>query len=169
MTKTVNLEAARNDYVGAATKDAATLADYANTIAKAIGGDWATIAKAKANTLDNDGKAIRAAVDQERAAFYVAFEASYEGTGKVKDIARVYWNRVINHSLPKADKGAGATNEREYSARVRDETAKLIKSYYRADPNKNDLPDNADDINKALEAAFILAGGDIVQLKESMG
>jgi hypothetical protein len=168
MTKTVNIETARNAYVSAATKDALTLTDYSYAIAKTIGGNWATVAKGKVSLMDNDEKVIHAAVGEERAAFYVAFEASYKGAGKVKDIARVYWNRVLNHSLPKADKGAGATNEREYSARVRDETAKLIKSYYRADPNKNDLPDNADDINKALEAAFILAGGNIVQLKESM-
>jgi hypothetical protein len=167
MTKTVNIEAARAAYVGAATKDATTLADYAAALAKAISPQWATIAKAKAAALDNDGKAVRAAVDQERAAFYSAFEAGYKGNGKSKDIARVYWNRVVNHSLPKADKGAGATAERPFDARVRDEVAKLIKSYYRSEADA--LPDNADDINKALEAAFILAGGNIVQLKESMG
>lgn len=167
MTKSVNIESARAAYVGAATKDAATLAHYAAALSTAIAPQWATIAKAKSATLDNDGKAVRAAVDQERAAFYAAFEAKYDGNGKAKDIARVYWNRVVNHSLPKADKGAGATSERPFDARVRDEVGKLIKAYYRSEADV--LPDNADDINKALEAAFILAGGNIVQLKESMG
>jgi hypothetical protein len=167
MTKTVNIEAARIAYVSAATKDAATLVDYSTAIAKTIGGNWATVAKGKVSLMGNDDKVIHAAVGEERKAFYVAFEDSYKGAGKAKDIARVYWNRVLNHSIPKADKGAGTTGEREFAGRVRDEVAKLIKAYYRSEADV--LPDNADDINKALEAAFILAGGNIVQLKESMG
>jgi hypothetical protein len=166
MTKQVTLETARATYVSAATKDATTLTDYANALAKSIHPQWAEIAKAKATALDNDGKAIRAAVAEERAAFYNAFETSYKGNGKAKEIARVYWNRVLNHALPKVSKGANPNPERAFDARVRDEVAKLVKAYYRSEPEL--LPDNADDINRALEAAFILAGGDIVQLKEGM-
>lgn len=166
MTKTVNLEAARNAYVEATTKEANALPAYAAALDKAISPMWAVIAKGKTSLMTEDELEIHAAVKQEREAFTVAYVAGYTGKGNAKEIARVYWNRLIKHSLPAVDKGAGATNEREFSARVREEVGTLIKAYYRSEADV--LPDNADDINKALETAFILAGGDIVQLKNSM-
>lgn len=166
MTKTVNLEAARNAYVEATTKEANALPAYAAALDKAIDPNWAVIAKSKVSTLSDAEKEVWEAVKQERETFTVAYVAGYTGKGNAKEIARVYWNRLIKHSLPQADKGAGATSEREFSARVREEVGTLIKAYYRSEADV--LPDNADDINKALETAFILAGGDIVQLKNSM-
>jgi hypothetical protein len=163
MTK-INLEAARAAYVGAATKDAATLDVYAGQISEALGKSWAQIAKKKAKDCSEQEKIIRDATQEERAAFYAAIETSYKGKGKWQDVARVYWNRVVAHALPPKPKGAGVTEAREISERFREEIGKLIKAYYREEGSEA----NIDEANEYLELAFVKAGGDIVKLKEAM-
>lgn len=132
MTK-INLEAARAAYVGAATKDAATLDVYAGQISEALGKSWAQIAKKKAKDCSEQEKLIRDATQEERAAFYAAIEASYKGKGKWQDVARVYWNRVVAHALPPKPKGAGATAERSLEEYTMDIAVTALRRYARND------------------------------------
>lgn len=111
--KEINLETARADYVGAATKAGTTLKVYAGQITEQMGANWAFIAKKKlARDCNEQEKEIRDGVAEERAAFYDLIEKNYKGTGDWKDIARVYWNRVVDHCLPAKPKSAGATEAR---------------------------------------------------------
>lgn len=164
MTKEMNLEAARAAYVGAATKDAVTLDVYAGQIAEQLGAMWAVIAKKPARDCNEQETIIRNAGREERAAFYAAIEKGYKGKGKWQDVARVYWNRVVNHSLPAKPKGAGATEARPLDERLREELTKLIKAYYREEGTSPEI----DEANEHLELAFAKIGGNIIKLKESM-
>lgn len=163
MTKEMNLETARAAYVGAATKDAVTLDVYAGQIAEQLGAMWAVIAKKPARDCNEQETIIRNAGREERAAFYAAIEKGYKGNGKWQDVARVYWNRVVNHSLPAKPKGAGATEARPLDERIREEASKLIKAYYREESTSEAV----DEAVGLLELAFAKVGGDVVKLKEA--
>ena len=157
---TIDLNVLRRAYANKSAKDASdkTLPAYTAGMTSAHGETWATVAKMKAATVTDAVRPLYDALVVEREAFYVDFEAGYKGDGKWKDHARVYWNRMVNHALPKRE--AGATAERSWDDRVLDDTKDMIKAYHRLDIYSQE----SDVLNEAyrhLVAAFELVGGDI--------
>ena len=141
------------------------LKDYAEHLAGAIAPSFALVAKLKARERNEEQQRIYEATQEERALFTEDFLAGYKGDAeKPKDVARVYWNRILAYALPKPEKGAKANTPRGYIQRRLEELAKLIKDHYNTE---DELPDCADSVNAMLERAYAELGGDLAALKES--
>ena len=165
MAKNINtLRGAAVAYLIADEKAGAVVPAYSAGLRSSIADDWAVIFKKPVKSLGVSETAIREAVVTERDLFMSEFLEQYKGSAaNPRANARNYWKRIVDASLPKKEKGAGATEARPLDERFREELAKLIKAYYREEDTSADL----DEANEHLELAFAKVSGDIVKLKET--
>jgi len=149
-------------YFVADEKAQAVVPAYAAGLKKVIHPEFAIIWTMPRGELTDEQKLVVEAVGQEREAFVNGFVEAYTGTAEnPRANARNYWRRVIAAGQPAKPKGAKITEARPLDERFREELGKLIKAYYREEATEA----NIDEANQHLEAAFTLAGGDIVKLK----
>lgn len=139
------------------------LKDYSEWMGGSIHPSFALVDKMKARDRTDEQQRIYEATQEERALFTESFLAGYKGDAKnPKDNARVYWNRILAHALPKPEKGAKVNAPRGYIQRRIEEVSKLVKDHYNTE---EELPECADEFNALLERAYAVIG-DLAALKE---
>lgn len=165
MTKNINaLRGSAIAYFIADEKAGAVVPAYSAGVRSSIHEQWAVIWKKPAQDCNEQELQIRDAVKVERDLFVNEYVEAYKGAAEnPRANARNYWKRVVEASLPKKPKGAGATEARPLDERIREELSKLIKAYYREEATT----DAIDEACGHLELAFAIVGGDVVKLKSA--